>query len=304
MTEYEQIWAQHQALIKELMRISNDLQIAEKARIDASQMKEQDNESKPDLHLLDAKVEQLRTDRDNAATKLSEFEFRIISANKEFGAGLENGIHPELQQDLIAKIKDAAQVVKDGLRSAVPELVKEGISNLAPDDYVSQGQFKEVLDTTIAQKDAMLPYASAWIHDKMEKVRDTFSEKDAANEWQQDIDRKEQALLNDCKASMEAIGRNSEMLQKQIDAARGGIEAEKKLQELEPKQEIIKAEVERINARLTDEMNKPQGINAEKQALQNALELTKNHSDAERILAIEKARQEFDRKRSLEGRGL
>lgn len=118
-------------------------------------------------------------------------------------------------------------------------------------------------------------------------------EKDAAKEWENDIKAKEAVLQQEQDRKLQTLEQNKVMQESQLkDAKKDGYED--KLKELD---KVIDKEKERIEANFKKEM---EPIEKEKQALQKAIDSTKDMEKNERNQEIERQRKEFERQQELE----
>jgi len=131
------------------------------------------------------------------------------------------------------------------------------------------------------------------VNDTKEYLSAKFLEKDAAKEWGNDIDKKETALNESHESKLQTLEHNNVMQESQLkDAKKEGYE--EKLVELD---KTIETERENINNKFEKEIEK---IVKEKDALENAIDSTKELEGAERNKEIEKQRQEFERQQQIE----
>lgn len=132
------------------------------------------------------------------------------------------------------------------------------------------------------------------VYDKAKDyMAEKFTEKDAAKEWEKDINKKE-ADLNDKHSSLlQTLEQNKVMQESQLkDSKKDGYE--EKLTQLNTGIDKEKAQINDKFIKDTKEIDK------EKQALQNAIDSTKGLQGNERNQEIEKQRKEFDRQQELE----
>ena len=140
-----------------------------------------------------------------------------------------------------------------------------------------------------------------------DRVKDAYEETnlipepkvpEAARKWKQDLVETEKALNNSVHNQLNAIEKNKAILEIQIEDAKKFPDAEKKLNQLNPLNEVLKNEEEKVNNKLKDGVNE---ILREKEALQKAIESSKNYANAlDQQKAIQDQRKEFERQREIE----
>ncbi len=120
---------------------------------------------------------------------------------------------------------------------------------------------------------------------------------DAQLKWENDIAQKEKDQNDSYQKQTNALDKNKLMLEIQMEDAKKFSDAEKKLGQLKPLEEVLKKEGEKIEGK---HENAKEELNREKETLQKAVESTKEMEQAARNKEIQAQREEFERQREIE----
>ncbi len=108
----------------------------------------------------------------------------------------------------------------------------------------------------------------AYDHSQAKEREDSQAKNDAKTEWEKDIDIRENELNKSYKSQMEALEKNKIMLEIQKEDAKKFNDAERKLENLKPMEELMKEEETNINNKFNDAMEE---IKREREAIQDGI---------------------------------
>lgn len=281
---YEQEWAQHQALLKEVDRLNKELQAAEAARNAANQHDLQEGQQSH-IRQLEAKVEQLQEGKAAAETRVSAFELQVAQENPEHARWLEEQLPPapefkskeayiDLGLEIAENVAEHAEILESFGGSPVTDPIVQGL------EYIRE------------HKDALSGYAAGWVQDKIETVKEYIGEKDPAKEWEKQIEKDEKAINEkfdkEIRETEKSLQKQLEYIQKKYDHA---IEKETKMNELQGTIEKVKGDIEK------DRAAELENIERRKDIFEKTIEATKGMEERQRIIEQQK---ELDRKLELE----